>query len=107
MIDKGQIIFVFKVKWHLKNHFADTVENYRGRLQKFCWSPFSLQDPYSKTETAEEVSPVFKALYYSISISSLHSRAHFFFPNYLKSEFNAKNWNYIYSKHTRSRSTVC
>lgn len=32
MTDKGQIIFVFKVKGHLKNHSADTVENYSSGI---------------------------------------------------------------------------
>ena len=65
MTDKGQIIFAFKVKWHLKSHFADAVENYRSRI---FVGHFILLRSTAKPERGEKISPCLWLFSYPVSI---------------------------------------
>lgn len=65
MTDKGQILFAFKVKWHLRSHFADAVENYRSRI---FVGHFTLFSSMAKLERGEKISPCLWLFSYPVSI---------------------------------------
>lgn len=99
MTDKGQIIFTLKVKWYLKSHSADTVENYRGGIFVGHFILFSSTVELERGEKKSVPAPCLWLFAYPVTISGFYYRSAIFSVIILTPEF-CGIWKFVHSENS-------